>query len=653
MQRILFIVEHLSTGGQPCWTLKNVEAILSDFEVFLVEFSNFSDEYVLHKNKIKQLLQPNHFFTLKHDKTELLTIINDIGPNVIHFSEVSEYFIPHPISEQIFNNKRKYKIFCTTHSSDFNINNIIWKPDKYLFVSPWSAIQYTNLDVDYDIIKFPIDNPTIIEKDKRIAKEKLKLNLDKKQILTLGLWTERKSQGSIVELARELLNYPIHFNFVGNAAPNFAYYHSKYLNNLPPNCTFWGEQEPGLFLKAADLQIFASKGKIGDMELRPLIITESLQYDLPILLNNLDVYLDEYDNNSLVHYLTGNSDQDCKKILKILNIPEKTENEIQNQPIQEILNNYLTIYYNEPENKIYINSNYSQNLYFDACSIKELDSEIPIYFWEKIEIHPGCGIWAIPIGNYNFANDDFCGGFLVELYKDNKIIYHKEIRLKPRINKPRINNLTPFDCLYINYKEFFGTKIYDDFVCKIDKLNLVIDVGANCGLASFYFQTMGAKEIYCLEPDSKAFANLEKLFNNNSAVHCLNLALSDVSGDGFLCSDIKNSTISKLGETGTPIKTIGWNDFLIQNNLKNKQIDLVKIDIEGFEYQVFTTITMNHLQKINNIILEFHENTNGKLNNIVDKLIGAGFKLSYQKQSSKEIAHPSDLNGVIFATRIV
>jgi hypothetical protein len=56
---ILFLAPHLSTGGMPSFLLKRIENIIKheELELFVVEYTNFSDEYVVQKNKIKQQYQ--------------------------------------------------------------------------------------------------------------------------------------------------------------------------------------------------------------------------------------------------------------------------------------------------------------------------------------------------------------------------------------------------------------------------------------------------------------------------------------------------------------------------------------------------------------------------------------------------------------------
>jgi hypothetical protein len=65
--KILYIEPHLSTGGAPQFALKRIQSLQkfkNEIEIFLVEYSNFSETYVVQRNEIIKLLGEEHFFTL-------------------------------------------------------------------------------------------------------------------------------------------------------------------------------------------------------------------------------------------------------------------------------------------------------------------------------------------------------------------------------------------------------------------------------------------------------------------------------------------------------------------------------------------------------------------------------------------------------------
>ena len=85
--KLLYLTPHLSTGGMPQFVLKRIESLQKHkdrLDIFLVEYSLFSDTYVVQRNKIIELLDVGHFFTLggtteTERKNELLSILKDLS----------------------------------------------------------------------------------------------------------------------------------------------------------------------------------------------------------------------------------------------------------------------------------------------------------------------------------------------------------------------------------------------------------------------------------------------------------------------------------------------------------------------------------------------------------------------------------------------
>lgn len=314
--RILFVAPHLSTGGMPQYLLKKIEILLPDAEIFCVQFSNTSDEYVVQKNQIKSILG-ERFYCLGENKSELIDIIEEICPDVIHFDDFIEFFLPDDISEKIYHQSRPYFIFETCHSSNIDPADKIYCPDKFVMVNKWMVNKFSNLGVPMDIFEYPIVPFNRIPREEALAK--LGLDPEKKHVINIGLFTPGKNQGELIDYAKQMLDFPIEFHFIGNTAPNFEHYWGPILSDLPSNCKLWGErQDTDKFYQAADLFVFTST-----WELNPIVIKECLSWGTPILMRRLSPYMDSYDNNPLVSYLTSwddyyDSDRDMDSIKRIL-----------------------------------------------------------------------------------------------------------------------------------------------------------------------------------------------------------------------------------------------------------------------------------------------------------------------------------------------
>jgi glycosyltransferase involved in cell wall biosynthesis len=310
MQKLLYITPHLSTGGLPQYLLKKIEHFQNDFDIHLVEYQDLSWEFVVQKNKIKQLIAPDKFATLGTDKTQLLEYIERWDPDIIHIEETPESFIANNLIVSIFTKpNRKYFILTTTHSSHTNPADLNFMPDKFVLVSEWSKQKFESIvDVPCDIWEYPIE-------DLKPKKEKYQqeLGFDKNffHILNVGLFTQGKNQGEVFKIAKQLQSLPIKFHFIGNQAMNFKDYWGPLMDNKPDNCIVWGERnDVDKFLQASDLFYFSSI-----LELNPLVVKEALSYKLPILLKPLSTYLNQYDNNSLVKYINEDL-ENTKQLIK-------------------------------------------------------------------------------------------------------------------------------------------------------------------------------------------------------------------------------------------------------------------------------------------------------------------------------------------------
>lgn len=309
MKKLLYITPHLSTGGLPQYLLKKIEYFKNNFDIHVIEYQDLSWEFVVQKNKIKQLISPTKFATLGTDKSQLLEYIERWDPDIIHIEEIPESFIDDNLTISIFTKPdRKYFILTTTHSSYTDPLSLNFTPDKFVLVSKWSKQKFEQVvDVPCDIWEYPIED---LQAEKEKYQQELGFDPNYFHVINVGLFTPGKNQGEVFEVAKQLQGLPIKLHFVGNQAMNFQDYWGPLMDNKPDNCTVWGERnDVDKFLQASDLFYFSSK-----LELNPLVVKEALSYKLPILMRRLHTYLDQYDNNPLVKYINDDLTQTTQLI---------------------------------------------------------------------------------------------------------------------------------------------------------------------------------------------------------------------------------------------------------------------------------------------------------------------------------------------------
>jgi hypothetical protein len=291
----------------PQYLLKQIQTFSNEFDIQVIEYNDHSGGvFVVQKNQIGDLVT---LHTLYEDKgNSFIKIIDDIQPDIIHFTEIPEHFIDHSILDKIFANKdRTFDIVCSTHGSFTNPDEIKYHPDRYILVSEWSRQRFEHLGIDTKVWQYPIED---FKYDKDKAKEELGFEKEWKHVLMVGLFSVGKNQSEIFKVARLLEKYKIKFHFIGNQAMNFKDYWEPLLNSKPNNCIVWGERDDtDKFYKASDLFYFSST-----LELNPLSIKEALSYGLPSIFRRLYTFLDTYDDTDLVTYI----DDDIYKTKNLL-----------------------------------------------------------------------------------------------------------------------------------------------------------------------------------------------------------------------------------------------------------------------------------------------------------------------------------------------
>lgn len=316
--KLLYINQHLSTGGSCQYTLKQIEEYLPSMEIAVVEVNNYSDEFVVQRDKIAKLVP---LYQLKGIQKDIFKVISRFKPDIIHFQELPEQVFEDEILDKIYNDKRKYSIVVTTHSSFTRGNDFRYVPDRIVAVNRWQKQLFDAElpETETVIWEYPIEprngklfaHTTIEEKEEARCKLVKYRGGDNgtsgifggapqwgvKNILNVGLFTPGKNQGELFEVARQ--NPKNRYHFVGNQAGNFEDYWGPLMEDKPANCIIWGERDDvDLFYQACDEFYFPSK-----LELNPIVVKEALSYGIPVKMYKLHTYLDDYDNNPLVTFL--------------------------------------------------------------------------------------------------------------------------------------------------------------------------------------------------------------------------------------------------------------------------------------------------------------------------------------------------------------
>lgn len=459
--RLLYLTPHLSTGGMPQFVLKRIESLQKfkdQIEIFLVEYSMFSDTYVVQRNKIIDLLGKGHFFSLGSTtevdkKKELINLIKKNRIDIVHSEEIPEAFesfnkIPKDLLNELYDNDRTWKIVETCHNIWYDANNQKrLNPDYYCFVSPYhEEISFKSTPSPKKLLMYPFEDKVspilkeleIYYDDHRIplikkleVRNELGIDSMKTHVINVGLWTSGKNQKEGVEVARLLENsHPdIHFHFLGNQAPNFEDYWSPIMENLPSNVTVWGERDDiDKFMIAADVLMFNST-----WECNPLVIRESINYGLKILTRNLPQYYNMFDG--YIYPISNDNIEDIKQdLLSLISENKGYDLKLQEDFGSQLINFYYDVL-NSPfvqnskiKSDYVINNHFVINPFIEILGEGNSDFEIKCFDDNDILVYSN----NLKVNHWAKLNREYYTKWRIEIKENGNTIHDEVLNLKNR-----------------------------------------------------------------------------------------------------------------------------------------------------------------------------------------------------------------------------
>lgn len=528
MKKLLYIAPHLSTGGLPQYLTKKIELLNDTYDIYVVEYDDITGGVlVIQKNKIKNLIG-DKLITIPFgsDKNILIDKINEIQPDIIHLEELPEYFMSDEIAKKIYTHDRNYKIFETCHDSSFNTNNKRFSPDKFILVSNYQVKMLNDLNIDSEVVEYPIEYRNRPDRDETL----LKLGLDPnyKHVLHVGLFTPRKNQKEFFEYAKKFIGQKVQFHSIGSMADNFKYYWEPLLNDKPENIIIHGEKSNvDDFYSSMDLFLFTSKGTVNDKETMPLVIREAISWNIPTLIYNLPVYDNYFHKFNNISYLDFEDfNENTNKINNLLKL-EQDKNVI-------IISSYTS---NDSINKITLDC---------IKSIKELGYDIILTSHAPIPINLQNEVnYVIYDKNNLLTYHDY---YAFYDYDDNEITLNMNIRTEK-------NHIYHGPAVYTNY--YNGLALaqrigYDNAICvnydMVIKDDIFNNLLVNLKTKKAVFNITKAQEGYALRTVIFAtninffMCNFKKIINENDYIDWRNNVGSESNGlENMFYHTLKNN----------------------------------------------------------------------------------------------------------------
>lgn len=203
------------------------------------------------------------------------------------------------------------------------------------------------------------------------------------------------------------------------------------------------------------------------------------------------------------------------------------------------------------------------------------------------------------------------------------------IKINFIVDRRKFEAFVPDDQLFFAIKDVLLNREYEynpEFELLNFKGKRVVDVGAHVGLYSLVASTF-AKEVISVEPHPLNFRILEinKIINKADNVIPLNKALWSESATLELHEGTHTGEHSILKNSickGHLVQSITLEELVD----KFGGIDLLKMDIEGSEFEIFKRLNAHIMEKISHICMEVHLQK-GEVRQIENFLISNGFDI--------------------------
>jgi FkbM family methyltransferase len=665
--KLLFVAPHLSTGGMPQYVVKLTESLLPTHEVHVLEYHDISPEYIVQKNTLRTLIGDRLvtlYGTQEEKDDQFLAYLARLRPDIVHLQEIPEMWMSERSATALYAKDRPYVIVETSHDSGFDPTFKRFFPDSFAFISKFHPSQYsavlTTHDIPYEIVEYPIelhDRP-----DRTSALAALGLDPAYIHVLNVGLFTPRKNQAEIFEVARRFEGERIVFHFVGNTADNFEGYWRPLLANTPSNCHVWGERsDVDAFYGAMDLFLFSSRGHDTDRETNPIVLKEAISWRMPVMMYNLPVYCGMYNDAPGVTFMT--SPEDCaSRLAHMFGMRYDAPPAAPAPPVVDP-GDVVRLGWIPSENKITIDySSPDPSPVKYKVSIRDMVSTAPMY-WFDFEA-AGTASWyvvPIPVKMHDFQADELFKGFRLEFYsRDGAMAFARELVIHPDAPaRPVLGFTNPFDCGFVNYDQFFVQDMYGKR--GIVPRGTVIDVGANVGLFAKYAYGKGADRVILVEANPELGRDIDAMLGKDAKRSAVYLkALHDEHRELQFSFSTENSTIgstvfhasdprySNLNRT-TTVATVTLDDIISEQGIE--RIGLFKCDIEGGEYDVFRGMRPDHYAMIDEFLVEYHRNESGEIHNLLDPLHDNGFTTDVYNEDMTPVTGAMPYPGTIHAYR--
>jgi FkbM family methyltransferase len=203
------------------------------------------------------------------------------------------------------------------------------------------------------------------------------------------------------------------------------------------------------------------------------------------------------------------------------------------------------------------------------------------------------------------------------LIKKDHVWFNTKSRIKIKL-RSNSTDLDTFSLIWL-------LEEYNKHGFKIQKNDVIIDIGAHIGIFSLYAsQTCTVGKIFCYEPSIENYELLQHNISENKLNNIFpnHSAVSNTTGTVKFYINTDNTANSMYDSTleSIQVKSQTLQNIFDSNNLN--VCDYLKLDCEGAEYDIIESLPNEYFKKIKQIYIEYHfsDSKSDMLENMIKKL---------------------------------
>lgn len=179
--------------------------------------------------------------------------------------------------------------------------------------------------------------------------------------------------------------------------------------------------------------------------------------------------------------------------------------------------------------------------------------------------------------------------------------------------RPGTSDSEVFDQVFIDRQ--YAAPVPAAFRRWVDDPKIIVDAGANVGYSAIYFaETYPQARILAIEPDHENARTLRENTRNYPNIEVLEAGLASQSKDLILVNEGAaafsfqfREGVEGRSETGRARTVPGVSVDALLRDFKVERIDILKVDVEGAEREIFSGDCGKWIDRVGMFIIEFHD----------------------------------------------